>query len=88
MKQSEVDYPVEAKGMARAFDNEGNTTPYAQETKGWVRLPVNDLYKWTQALYENKIISRGSLKQLAQNFPGGESSLGTTEFKNDELIWH
>ncbi|SFD65366.1 CubicO group peptidase, beta-lactamase class C family [Chitinophaga sp. CF118] len=88
MNASLVDYPVDGPGMARAFDGAGNNTPYAQGTKGWIRLPVDDLYRWTQALHSYKIISPASLNILSENFPGGESSLGTTGFKDDKLIWH
>ena len=88
MKNSIVDYPVESKGMARAFDNEDNDVPYAQETNGWIRLPAKDLYKWISALHSHKIISPSSLKILGSNFPGGESSLGTVAYSGDSLIWH
>lgn len=88
MKNAIVDYPVTAKGMARAFDNEGNDVPYLQATNGWVRLPVEDLYKWIRALHAHKIINAVSLKKLGENFPGGESSLGTTVFSKDSLLWH
>jgi len=88
MNGSVIDYPVDAPGMARAFDEAGNNTPYNQGTTGWVRLPVKDLYNWIQALHCNQILSAGSLKILAENFPGGESSLGTTDYDGDNLIWH
>lgn len=88
MNHSSVDLPVTSPGMARAFDEAGNNSTYALGTKGWVRLPVGDLYRWVKAINENKIISAGSLKLLAQNFPGGESSLGTTGYKGDQLTWH
>lgn len=88
MTQSLIDYPVEGEGMARAFDNEGNNVPYAQATKGWVRLTAGDLYKWIIALNTHKIINAESLKELSVNFPGGESSLGTVKFEGDTLIWH
>ena len=88
MKNALVDYPVDAKGIARAFDNEGREVPYLQETNGWVRLPAEDLYKWIQALHANKIINTSSLKILGSNFPGGESSLGTVTYSGDSLIWH
>lgn len=88
MRSSLVDYPVDAKGMAQAFDEQGRTTVYEQQTKGWVRLPINDLYKWIVALDNNKIINPSSFRELSQAFPGGESSIGTSEFRNDTLLWH
>lgn len=88
MKLSLVDCPVESKGMARAFDSEGNNVPYAQGGAGWIRLPVEDLYKWVLALHDGKIISAASLRALGRNFPGGESSLGTIVFEGDSLRWH
>lgn len=88
MTETRVDYPTNAAGMAIAFDNERRTTPYGQNMTGWVRLPIGDFYKWTEALHQYRIISRESFAELAANFPGGESSLGTTGFENGELIWH
>ncbi|WP_167346144.1 serine hydrolase [Pedobacter ginsenosidimutans] len=88
MNQSAVDYPIASKDMARAFDEDGKNVEYAQQTKGWVRLPVRDLYKWFIALDANKVISPESVKVLGNNFPGGESSLGTAEFLADTLVWH
>lgn len=88
MKASLVDYPVYAPGMARAFDEAGFPTTYPQGTKGWIRLPVRDLYKWIEALHAGKIISARSIKLLAENFQGGESSLGTTGYDGEQLVWH
>lgn len=88
MTRSAVDYPVNAKGMARAFDSEGRDVSYEQKMTGWVRLPIGDFYKWTKALHSGQLISLNALRELGQNFPGGESSLGSAEFKGDTLIWH
>jgi CubicO group peptidase (beta-lactamase class C family) len=91
MHASIVDYPVDAPRMARAFDNHGkNVAALAlnQDMTGWVRLSIEDLYKWTKALHSGKIISAASLKELSENFPGGESSLGSTGYEKDQLIWH
>jgi len=88
MKATLVDYPVYESGMARAFDEDGHPTPYPQGTKGWIRLPVRDLYHWIEALHAGKIISAKSIQLLAENFPGGESSLGTTVYEGDQLVWH
>ncbi len=88
MKTSLVDYPISGAGMARAFDEAGHASDYATGVTGWVRLPVRDLYQWTRALHSDKIISARSLKLLAESFPGGESSLGTTGYEGDRLIWH
>ncbi|PWK77069.1 CubicO group peptidase (beta-lactamase class C family) [Mucilaginibacter oryzae] len=88
MKATLVDYPVNAAGMAKAFDEAGDPTYHPQGGKGWVRLPVHDLHNWTRALHSGKILSESSLKLLAASFPGGESSLGTTGYEGDRLIWH
>lgn len=89
MVQSVVDLPIESAGMAQAFDESGNHTPYGQQgVKGWIRLPINDLYKWINALATHKLITAQSLKELGENFPGGESSLGTTNFKGNTLTFH
>lgn len=88
MMESIVDYPFYAAGMARAFDEQGKATPYTTGVTGWVRLPVADLYRWITALHGHKIISAASIKTLAKNFPGGESSLGTVKYENGALLWH
>lgn len=88
MKATLMDYPVYAAGMAKAFDEAGHATYYPQGIKGWVRLPVRDLYKWTRALHSGKILNKRSIKLLAASFPGGESSLGTIGYEGDQLIWH
>ncbi|WP_147322070.1 serine hydrolase [Mucilaginibacter conchicola] len=88
MNASLVDYPVNGFGMAKAFDQAGRPSDYATGVTGWVRLPVRDLYEWTRALHSGKLISEKSLKLLAESFPGGESSLGTTGYEGDRLIWH
>lgn len=88
MKASLMDYPVYADGVAKAFDETGSTTYYPQGVKGWVRLPVRDLYNWIRALHSNKLINERSLKLLAESFPGGESSLGTVDYDGDLLTWH
>lgn len=88
MKDTRIDYPVSGKEMAQAFDNEGNTAHYQQLMTGWVRLTIGDFLKWTNALHAGKLITKKSLRELGRNFPGGESSLGSTEYRNDTLIWH
>jgi CubicO group peptidase (beta-lactamase class C family) len=88
MKATSIDYPVTAPGMAQAFDNEGQPAPYQQHMTGWVRLTINDFLKWANALHRGKLINKVSFRELGRNFPGGESSLGSTEFRNDTLIWH
>ena len=88
MTHSLIDAPFDGQGIAMAFDNDYQPTAYAQGMSGWVRLPVTDLYLWTQCLQSYRVISKASFRELAVNFPGGESSLGTTSFENDELVWH
>ena len=88
MNNTVVDYPLNGAGMARAFNSEFVESPYAQAMTGWVRLPVTDLYKWTENLHNYKVISKTSFKELAANFAGGESSLGSVGFENEDLAWH
>jgi CubicO group peptidase (beta-lactamase class C family) len=88
MTSSAIDYPLTAENAAKAFDSEYKDTPYPQGMTGWVRLPVTDLYKWTECLHSYNVISKASVNELAANFPGGESSLGTSGFENGELVWH
>jgi CubicO group peptidase (beta-lactamase class C family) len=88
MTSSLIDVPADSEIMARAFNNEYEETPYLQGMTGWVRLPILDLYRWTECLHSGRILSKESLRELSYNFPGGESSLGTTGFENGELVWH
>jgi len=88
MTNTIINYPLNGIGMARAFNSEYIETPYAQAMTGWLRLPIADLYKWTESLHKYKVISRASFNKLAANFPGGESSLGSVGYENGELAWH
>ncbi len=88
MSHTLVDAPLNGKGIAMAFDNDYHPTTYTQKMTGWVRLPINDLYLWTKCLDSYHLISKNSFRELAINFAGGESSLGSTAFEKDELIWH
>ncbi|MBB5638300.1 CubicO group peptidase (beta-lactamase class C family) [Pedobacter cryoconitis] len=88
MKHSIMDADLNRPDIARAFDNDFNATPYIQLTTGFPRLTSADLYTFITRLEALKIISKESFDQLAVNFPGGESSLGTTGFKDGELQWH
>ncbi|GAB3927399.1 serine hydrolase [Mucilaginibacter myungsuensis] len=88
MSGAAVDMPVSDPKMAKAFDLDGRNTLYAQSMSGWVRLTARDLYRWSEALQQNKLLTKASFKQLAANFPNGESSIGTTGFAGDSLLWH
>ncbi|GAA4317203.1 hypothetical protein GCM10023149_14650 [Mucilaginibacter gynuensis] len=88
MKGAVVDLPVSSPLMAKAFDQDFRTTPYLQSMTGWVRLTAKDLYQWSVYLHNYKILDKASFKELAVNFPNGESSIGTTGFAGDTLLWH
>ncbi|WP_377021559.1 serine hydrolase [Mucilaginibacter angelicae] len=88
MTLSAIDYSLNAEDAAKAFDSEYKDTPYPPGMSGWVRLPVTDLYKWAECLDSYQVISKASVNELAANFPGGESSLGTSGLENGELVWH
>ena len=88
MKHSIMDADLNRPDVAKAFDNDWKPTPYMQVTTGSPRLTAADLYTFVTRLEAFKIISRESFDQLAVNFPGGESSLGTTGFKDGQLQWH
>jgi CubicO group peptidase (beta-lactamase class C family) len=88
MKHSIMDAALDRSDVAKAFDNDFKPTPYIQLTTGFPRLTSADLYKFITRLEAFKIISQESFNQLAANFPGGESSLGTTGFKDGKLQWH
>ncbi|SFF22326.1 CubicO group peptidase, beta-lactamase class C family [Pedobacter antarcticus] len=88
MQQSIMDANLNRPDLAKAFDNDFHSTPYIQLTTGFPRLTPADLYKFITQLEAFKIINKESSDQLAVNFPGGESSLGTTGFKDGKLQWH
>ncbi|WP_175269209.1 serine hydrolase domain-containing protein [Mucilaginibacter humi] len=82
-----VDLSPDDPQMAMAFDQNFKNSPYIQNMTGWVRLTARDLYKWSVALNQNKLLNKASFTQLAYNFPNGESSIGTVGFSND-MAWH
>lgn len=88
MKHSIMDASLDRPDVAKAFDNDHQPTPYIQLTSGFPRLTTADLYTFVTRLEAFQIISRDSFDQLALNFPGGESSLGTTGFEDGHLQWH
>lgn len=88
MKQSIMDADLNGPNVAKAFDNDFNTKPYIQVTTGSPRLSAADLYKFITRLEAFKIINQESFDELAVKFPGGESSIGTTSFKDGKLQWH
>lgn len=88
MKHSIMDADLNRPDVAKAFDNNGKPTPYIQLTTGFPRLTTADLYTFISRLETFKIISQESFNELGSNFPGGESSLGTTVFQDGKLQWH
>jgi CubicO group peptidase (beta-lactamase class C family) len=88
MKGAVVDLSPSDPTMAKAFDQDFHNSQYFQTMTGWVRLTVKDLYQWSVALNQNKLLTKASFTQLAYNFPNGESSIGTVGFSNDTLAWH
>lgn len=88
MKSSMVDYPTSSPDMAQAFDNDGVATPYPDKFRGWVRLTAEDLYRFENALWNKKIVSEASLKELAVAFGSGESSLGRVVSVNGKFERH
>lgn len=88
MKHTIVDADLSKPNVANAFDNDFQPTPYIQLTTGSPRLTVSDLYTFITRLEAFQIINEESFNELAVNFPGGESSLGTTGFAAGKLQWH
>ena len=88
MSRSFVDIPVTDSGVARAFDSDFKESIYDQQMSGWVRLPIDDLYTWVNALDAYKVVNRKSIEQLHQSFGDNETSLGDTRLENKALTWH
>lgn len=88
MKNAVIDYPVNGPRMAKAFDGDFRPAPYVQGMTGWVRLTAEDLYRWADCLDHFRLIPEPLYRELAANFPGGESSIGTSVFHDNKLILH
>ncbi|MDN5288142.1 MAG: hypothetical protein JWR38_4416 [Mucilaginibacter sp.] len=88
MLNSGMDLKFNDPKMAQAFDSNYRPTPYTQESSGWVRLTMDDLYRYTTCLNSYQLIKHDSYQELAAGFGDGESSLGSAQFENNQLIWH
>ncbi len=88
MINAAVDTPGSSPIMAKAFDNNYVESKYIDESSGWVRLTMDDLYKWSTCLHSYNIIHDSSFRELAESFGDGESSLGHTQFENGKLTVH
>ncbi|MDJ1485371.1 serine hydrolase [Cytophagaceae bacterium YF14B1] len=89
MSQTVIDaYTIDVT-TARPFDNNFvEPANFTQSLTGWLRLPIEDLYRWTTCLHSYQLISETSFKELAESFGDNETSLGSTEFENQQLTWH
>ena len=75
------------ENIAQSFDNDYNTTTTSQG-KNELYLTIDDLFKWSEAINNYKLINKKSTYILSQNFTGGEGSLGQANFENDTLKMH
>lgn len=73
--------------IAQSFDNDFNTTTTYQG-KNELYLTIDDLFKWTEAINNYKIINKKFTYELSKNFAGKEGSLGEAKFENDTLKSH
>ena len=73
--------------IAQSFDNDYNTTTISQG-KNELYLTIDDLFKWSEAISNYKIINRASTYELSKDFAGKEGSLGAAKFENDILKLH
>ncbi|MEO5909926.1 MAG: serine hydrolase domain-containing protein, partial [Pelobium sp.] len=88
MSHTIIDADLSSPDVAKAFDNEFKPTSFIQVTTGFPRISINDLYQFIRSLENFKIMNQESFNQLSDNFPGGESSLGSTVFENERLKSH
>jgi len=88
MTSALIDVPTGDPSMAKSFDNNFVESKYAQQSSGWVRLTINDLYLWTKCLNSYQIIKESSFRELAAGFGDSETSLGSTKFENNKLTIH
>ena len=73
--------------IAQSFDNDYNTTTIYQG-KNELYLSIDDLFKWSEAISNYKIINKKSTYELSKDFAGKEGSLGAAKFENDTLKLH
>lgn len=90
LKNAIFDPKSGTENLVKAFNNKSiNDKPSEFSFSGWLHLTNEDLHTYVNALHSGKLISNASLQKLFKNtIQGKQSSLGNSEFKNNELVSH
>ena len=83
-----VDPQDDAQNIATAFDKNGVEDNYPEYLSGALYMTATDLYKWTQCLHNNKLISQPSLELLYINFEGEQGPLGVIVKEDGKIQFH
>lgn len=75
------------ESIAQSFDNDYNRTTTYQGKNG-MYLTIDDLFKWSEAINNYKLINAKSTDELSKNFADREGSLGEARLKNNLLDLH
>lgn len=74
--------------FARSLDNEGVADEWRTPTSGHTAVTALDLYRWTQCVHSEDVISHSSLMALTREFNGGRSALGQSGVEGGAIQWH
>lgn len=88
MKDAEMNPSKDMKNIAKSFDTDFKEDPIEVPISGVVFVTARDLFKWTECLHTEKLISKQSLYEVGQGFKATNSGLGWAIFDNKNLIKH
>lgn len=74
--------------IATAFNKNGVEDDYPEYLSGALYMTATDLYKWTQCLHNNKLISQPSLELLYDNFESEQGPLGVIAKEDGKVQFH
>ena len=88
MTTAVIDATPETPNMAFSFDNYFTPDVLNITTTGWVFVTIQDIYRWTQCLHSNQLLSRESLTELFQTHrPNTQSPLGHAMYDDGEFVY-
>jgi CubicO group peptidase (beta-lactamase class C family) len=89
LKNAQFDTKEDDKNYVKSFNNNGINDEFKNFTTGWLDFTNEDLHTYVNALHSEKLISNTSLEILLKNrFQNNQTSLGYSEFKDNELVNH
>lgn len=88
MSGAVIDPAPDAVPVPRAFDNAGVEDDRAIPWSGTPYVTADDLYRWSECLKTDRLLSEASLLTLFESFEGGKSALGMSGVEDGVLRWH